>query len=384
MENNTQQQIQHIGTIEGNVQQTQISSGNYYDNSKHYTLNIENMQLGWFQPCNPDAVFYKRMPNVNDRPILENYYKLSRYEPNDFGEYDTDISVPIIFYGYVAAKRSSTSYTIVNLLDEFGEKLAAHVIIKDFDLSEYLNKIIKFTGVIYPYNDGENSTGDTKYSVHILKDKEITVIEGRQPEMKKSPWEMLLDDEPNIHIDPVKAIGDFNKLDIYEQMNLLGYAEDRLNAISVSMFGMSNLIQPIIYTNFLMRDDIYDKKVIMNNILSLNILTTIIVDYILGIKPNNFNELIKIVNYVIMVYMGIDLDKCYDKEKFYELVEHMGIDKQNAKHYYVNAKNNAGGITKMKEVIPESYRTIPGPQGLHGLAAVQFAKRMALDMDLIK
>jgi hypothetical protein len=35
-------------------------------------------------------------------------------------------------------------------------------------------------------------------------------------------------------------------------------------------------------------------------------------------------------------------------------------------------------------VIPESYRTIPGPQGLHGLAAVQFAKRMALDMDLIK
>lgn len=379
MEN--KQHIENISMGDGsNLSQTQVKSGNCIDQSKHITLNVENMQLGWFQPCNPDAVFYKRLPNVNDRPMLENYYKLSRHEPNEYGIYDTEISVPINFYGYVVSKRSKDSYTIINLLDEFGTKLAAHVIIKDFDLSNYLNKVIKFTGVIYPYNDDEDSTGDTKYSVHILKDKDIEVIEGNKPEMDKSPWEILLDEEPNIHIDPVKAIGEFNKLDIYKQMDLLSYNEDILNAISTSMFNVPNLIYPIVLTNFLMRDDIYNEKVIMNNILSLNILTTILIDYILCIKPSNFSELIKVVNYVILIYLGIDLDKCYDKEKFYDLVEYMGIDKQNAKSYYNNTKNNAGGVNKMKEVIPDSYKTIPGPQGLHGISSLQFAKRMALNM----
>ena len=380
MENNTQQQIQHIGTIEGNVQQTQISSGNYYDNSKHYTLNVENMQLGWFQPCNPDAIFYKRLPNVNDRPMLENYYNLSRYQ-DEYGQFEYEISKPIVFYGYIVSRRSKDSFVLINLLDEFGTKLAAHVIIKDFDLTDYLNKVIKFTGVIYPYSDEEYNTGDTKYSVHILKDKPIEIIEGRKPEMKKSPWEYLLEENPNIHVDPVKMIGEFNKLDIYKQMDILNDVEEKLNSISISMFNAPNLIYPIILTNFLMRDDIYNEKVLMQNILPLNMLTTIIIDYILGIQPSTFDELIKVVNYVILTFLGIDLNKCHDKDKFNELVEFMGIDKKNAKSYYNNTKNNAGGVNKMKEMIPEVYQTVPGPEGIHGIASLQFAKRLLLDLN---
>lgn len=368
--------------VEGDVtlnQKINKSNQNILDQSKHYTLNIENMQLGWFQPCNPDAIFYKRLPNVNDRPMLENYYTLSRYKDEN-GNFEHDISKPIVFYGYVVSKMSKNKYVIINLLDEFGTKLAAHVVIKDFDLSDYLNKVIKFTGVIYPYNDNEDDIGDTKYSVHILKNKPIDIIEGQKPEMKKSPWEYLLEENPNIHIDPVKLIGEFNKLDIYKQMDLLASAEEKLNSISISMFNAPNLIYPIILTNFLMRDDIYNEKVLMQNVLSLNILCTIIIDYILGIQPSTFDELIKVINYVILTYLGIDLNACYIKEKFNELVEFMGIDKNNAKNYYKNTKNNAGGVNKMIQMIPEAYRTIPGPEGIHGMASLQFAKRLKLEL----
>ena len=56
----------HVGANHNRLQQNQTN----LDKSKKYTLNVENMKLAWYNPYNPEAVFYKRLPNVNDRPDL--------------------------------------------------------------------------------------------------------------------------------------------------------------------------------------------------------------------------------------------------------------------------------------------------------------------------
>lgn len=348
------------------------------DKSKKYTINTENMIMAWANPYNPEAVLYRRLPNINDRPMMEKYYDMFKIV-NEYGIDEYKITEKMIFYGYVVNKRSRNSYTVINLIDEFGTNMAAHTIIKNFDLSKYLNKVIKFTGVIHPYNE-EDESGDIKYGVTILKDYDIEVIEGHSHTLDVSPWNMIHEDNPNILINVENVSNKFNKLDINTQLQLLYNTEEKLNVISMNMFNVPNLIYPIILTNFLMRDDIYDEKILSYNIRHLNILMTIVIDYILGIKPNSFDELMKVVIYVVLTYLGYRFDKPADKSKFNEFVKYMGITKSNAKSYLYNAKENAGGNQEILEYIPEEYRIQPGD--LHEIATIQFVKRIYIELDL--
>ena len=146
------------------------------------------------------------------------------------------------------------------------------------------------------------------------------------------------------------------------------------------MFNVPNLIYPIVLTNFLMRDDIYDEKVLSYNIRHLNILMTILIDYILGIKPGSFDELMKVIIYVVLNYLGYDLNKPVEKDRFYEFVDFMGIERNNAKTYLINAKQNAGGVQAILEYIPEVYKTKPGE--LHEIATLQFVKRLLVELNI--
>lgn len=348
------------------------------DKSKKYTLNTENMIMAWANPYNPEAVLYRRLPNINDRPMMEKYYNMFKIV-NEYGIDEYNITEKMIFYGYVVKKRSELKYVVINLIDEFGTKMAAHTIIQNYDLSKYLNKVIKFTGVIYKYNE-EDESSEIKYGVTILKDYEIKVIEGQEHTLDISPWNMIHEDNPNVFIKVEDINNKFNKLDINAQLDLLYNVEEKLNVISMNMFNVPNLIYPIILTNFLMRDDIYDEKILSYNIRHLNILMTIVIDYILGIKPNSFDELMKVVIYVILNYLGYDLNKPAERDRFYEFIDFMGIERSNAKTYLINAKQNAGGVQAILDYIPEAYKTKPGD--LHEIATIQFVKRIYIELDL--
>ena len=65
----------------------------------------------------------------------------------------------------------------------------------------------------------------------------------------------------------------------------------------------------------------------------------------------------KIVMYVIWNYLGYDLEKPSDKDKFNEFTKFMGISKDNAKTYLRNSKRNVGGIQSVLNYIPDKYKT---------------------------
>lgn len=356
-----------------NKQNTQVC----IDKSKKYTINVENMVLAWANPYNPEAVLYKRTLNVNDRPMLEKYYNMFKIV-GDFGE-EYNTTIPMIFYTYVVKMKSPTRYVVLNLIDEFGTKMAAHNIIQNYDLSKYLNKVIKFRGTIYRYNENDNSK-ETKYGVHILKDSEIEVIEGNSHTLEKPPWDMITEDNPNLVINVEDISNKFNKLDIDRQMDLLCNIENKLNVVSMDMFNVPNLIYPIALTYFLMRDDIYDEIILINNRRHLNIMLTILVDYILYIHPKTIDDLMKIVVYVVLNYLGYDLDNPTDKDKFYAFTTSMGVTNDNADKYLGYAKENVGGIQEILKYIPEQYKTKPGD--IHETATIQFIKRLCIELDL--
>ena len=320
--------------------------------------------------------------------MLEHYYNLFKLKSDDLLT-DYKVTIPIVFYAYVVERRNKNSYAVINLIDEFGANMAAHGVIKKCNLQPYLNKVIKFTGVIYPYGEDELSdddTNETKYGVRILKENglgekyEIEVITGHPHTLGTSPWNMITEDNPNVLIKVEELSNKYNKLDIGVQMELLVNIEDTLNTISMNMFNVPNLIYPIILTNFLMRDDIYDDKVLIYNHRHLNILMTIVVDYILGIKPKTFDELMKVIIYVVSNYLGYDLENPTDYSKFNEVVDYMGIAKDNSRHYLRNAKRNAGGQKAILEYIPDEYKIKPGD--IHELAMIQFAKRLIIELGL--
>lgn len=356
------------------------SNQNNIDNSTTvyqtvYTMQKELDIMSWADPLNNEALFYKRLPNINDRPMLEHYYKL--FELKDEMGVSYKITKAMVFYVYIVEKRSNLNYAGINLINEFGDKLAAHIIIKGVDLSKYLNKLIKFTGVIYPY-DEDNEDGETKYSVKIFESKGIEIVEGKQHTLGVPPWDMFIDSDMIIDIDELNR--KYNELDIDVQMYLLETIEDKLNVISTNMFNVPNLIFPIVLTNFLMRDDIYNEKVLSNNVRFLNIVSTMVADYILKIKPKTFDETVKIINYVVMNFLGYDLETPEDKTKFYNFATYLRVSIDNASLYLSHAKENSGGVKSILNYIPDNYKIKPG--NINEVATIQFLKRMMLELEI--
>ena len=126
-----------------------------------------------------------------------------------------------------------------------------------------------------------------------------------------------------------------------------------------------------------MRDNVNDLDVIFSYNKHINIVSTLVYDYIVDIKPKNYLEVLQVITYVVLTYMGYDMtdadsDDC--KECFNELISWMNIKKEHANYHLINIKRNAGGVEQILNTIPDKY--IYKPKELVDVARCQFVKRL--------
>lgn len=331
----------------------------------------EEVQVPWVNIYNPSAILYKRTPYINDRPILEIYYKALKIQ----GENKTK---PIFMYGYVASKYTNKNgkdkYVITNTVSEFGKHLAAHTVIHGANLDDCLHELIMFDGEIYAYSSEDNSC--LKYGIRIFEET-INVIKSKEHNYINSPWNFLYqeDNRPNINIEA--ECMNYNSLSKEAYIKSINEIKFVLDTISQSMFGVPGLIYPTIVSMFLMRDDADSDDIIFlnDNHRHINIISTLVVDYIIKLSPKTYNEMYKIITYVVFNYLGYCVDNPYiGKVMLYEFTKYIGISEIQVDYYMENVRRNVGGIPELQNTIPGNYKTKPGD--IHSLGVTQFAKRL--------
>ena len=143
------------------------------------------------------------------------------------------------------------------------------------------------------------------------------------------------------------------------------------------MFGVPGLIYPTIISMFLMRDDVGSDDIIFlnDNDRHINILSTLVVDYIIKLNPKTYSDMYKILTYVTFNYLGYEVENpALGRKKIREFTQYIGISKVQLDYYIENVKRNVGGIPELRNIIPEEYKTQPGD--IHTLGVTQFAKRL--------
>lgn len=312
-----------------------------------------------------DSELMNRLPNENDRPELERYF-------NSLTVDEEGLTEPVIFYGYIASakeNKKSKSTVMINVVNEFGEIMAAHVWTKSNMIREHIGEVIKFEGRIYKYQFIE------KYGIAVIENS-IEIINVKSCGISSSPWNKMLITNGSLKVNDL--INEFIKEDDYEQHVLLIQSERILDRISELMFGVSGLIYPLILNMYLMRDDTSDIKVIDKHIKHLTILSTIIIDYIIILQPSSYEELLYVMTYVILNYLGLNVDNPDDKNsKKYlkQTLNEMKIKYDYAYYHIENLMKNIGGdTTKMRNYIPDHVKT--DPEKLPEIAREQFALRI--------
>lgn len=313
-----------------------------------------------------DSELMNRTPDDNDRPELERYY-------NSLVVDEEGLTEPVIFYGYVANKKNnnenSKNVVMINVINEFGEIMAAHVWSKCKVIHECIGEVIKFEGRIYKYQYKE------KYGIAVLSDT-VQIIESRACGIVNSPWNKMR--LPSDCLKTTDLINEFIKSDDIDKSIMLVKSERILDRISELMFGISGMIYPMILNMYLMRDNTSDNKLIKDNIKHLIILTTIIIDYIITIQPQTYKELLYILSYVIFNYMGLDVDNSDNKNsKKYlrQTLNELKINYNHAAYHIENIIKSIGGNTmEMRKYIPEYAKS--NPEKLPNIAREQFALRI--------
>lgn len=330
----------------------------------------EEVQVPWANVYNPSAILYKRTPYINDRPILEIYYNALKIP----GENKTK---PILMYGYIASKyknrNDNINYILTNTVSVFGKHLAAHTVIHGMNLDDYLHELIMFDGEIYAYPSEDKSC--LKYGIRIIE-YTIDVIETKEHDYIDSPWNFLYQENRD-NINTESECINYNSLSKEAHIKSINEIKQVLDTISQTMFGIPGLIYPTIVSSFLMRDDVDSDDIIFlnDNHRHINILSTLVVDYIIKLSPKTYEELYKIVAYVVFNYLGYEVENpSVGRVMLYEFTKYMGISKVQVDYYIENVKRNVGGIPKLKDIIPNNYKTKPGI--IHEIGVIQFAKRL--------
>ena len=317
-----------------------------------------------------DSELMNRTPQDNDRPELERYF-------NSLYLDEEGLTEPVIFYGYVSNKKNnkknSKSVVLINIVNEFGEIMAAHVWTKNDKIKNYIGEVIQFEGRIYKYQYVE------KYGIAIIQDS-IQVVESQQTMLSNSPWNNFRIGSKAVKTN--ELINEYLKGDNYERMMFLHQSERILDRISEDMFDISGMIYPLILNIYLMRDDTSDNNLIYSNSKHLSILTTVIIDYILIIRPSTYKELLYIITYLTLNYMGVNIDNPTDKNSrkyLRQTLNELHVNYDHAGYYIDNVIKNIGGNTiMMREYIPEFMKI--NPESLPDMARKQFAIRILSSM----
>lgn len=330
----------------------------------------EEVQFPWANQFNPSAILYKRTPYINDRPILEIYYNALEIPCENKTK-------PIVMCGYLASKyknkNGNNKYILTNTVSEFGKHLASHTVIHGINLDEYLHELILFNGEIYTYPSEDNSC--LKYGIRIIENT-ISKINSKEHCYLESPWNFLHQENKH-NIDIKYENMHYNSLSKDARIKSMSEIKQILDTISQSMFNIPGLIYPTIVSMFLMRDDVDNEAIVFlnDNDRHINILSTLVVDYIIKLNPKSYDELYKIIVYVVFNYLGYEVENpSLGRKKLYEFTNYIGISKVQVDYYIENIKRNVGGIPAITNIIPNNYKTKPGD--IHALGVGQFAKRL--------
>lgn len=307
--------------------------------NKNYYINIQDSRINF---KDIDSKEHLRSKYENDRPRLEKYYIEGRKG--------------VGFIGFVACKKKN-NVIITNIHDNFGKHLASHVVIKDIKLDGFIGKLIKFKGDVYPYKS--DSYYEEKYGIKINVDsiEEISIYEHCY--CYETPWK-----EQSKYIDiPVEKFNDLiNKFIKSSDSNKKDKLEDikhYLDAISVSMFGIPSIIYSQILSIFSMKDNLDDVEMNSYNLKHLNILLTFIAEYITGLRPNNYPDMLKIITYSTLVYLGYDILHPADKnakEHLFESCKYFKISKEQVIYSIKDYMKNVGGYKAIESYIPKHLR----------------------------
>lgn len=315
-----------------------------------------------------DAELFQRTPDDNDRPMLEKYFKMLNNNDEGIIEYTT-------FYGFVIPPNDDKSKktAVVHIINEFGEHMASHIITKIDILKEYVNELIKFNGRIYKYPNKD------KYGIKILKDS-IQIIETKYLNNYKTHWNKLTNYIPSEYLRINDIINyEYILKDKEFQIDMLYKSERILDRYSEELFGISGLIYPMVSNMFVMRDDVSDKNIVYKYHKHLNILSTIIIDYISMIKPKSYHETLCIVSYLVLNYLGLFVDEPRNKKYsncVSKTLRYMGIKPEHASYHINNVVKDVGGLENIQDSIPEEFKLTP--QTISSIAKLQFARRLLI------
>lgn len=313
-----------------------------------------------------DCELFQRTPDDNDRPMLEKYYKMLNRD-------DDGIIETIIFYGYVTPPKDNKSKktAIVSVINEFGEHMASHIITKIDILQDFICELITFEGRIYKYPD------KNKYGIKIIKDSVIS-IQTNPINKYKTYWNKLTNYIPSEYLKCSEIINhEYILKDKEFHIDMMYKSERFLDRQSEKLFGISGLIYPMISNLFIMRDDVSNKYNIYRYHKHLNILSTLVIDYLSFIKPKSYTEMLCIVSYLVLNYLGLYVDKPDNKDYckcFATTVKYMGIKPSHAKYHVQNIIKNVGGLENIQNSIPEDYKLTP--KTIASVAKLQFARRL--------
>ena len=318
--------------------------------------------------CDVDSELFQRTPEDNDRPELEKYY--SRLPKDENGN-----SELVWFCGFVIPyENNKTRSVIVNVINEFGELMAAHVIVHDEFIKPYRGKLIEFRGRIYKYR------AQYKFGIQVIEES-VYEIETKENDTISSKWNSLGFDYDLLKVQEI--INYYIREDDYLHLSMLRQSERLLDILSERMFGISGLIYPAILNMFLMKDDVAsDLKLVHQFHKHVNIICTICIDYLIWLKPKSYLEMLRILTYIVINYLGGNVDdpgSCKASSYLQESVDELGIKNDHVKYHLNNIIKDCGGMKAISDTMnnyDEIYKLTP--EKVAEYARRDFAQRVLI------
>lgn len=317
-----------------------------------------------------DSILFQRTPADNDRSEIQ---KLFNRLPRDIeGE-----PIYVLFYAFIAVgekkDKNSKRSVMINVVDEFGNLMASHINEFAGIFKEYRGELVEFEA-----RPGKYPKAD-KYTLYIDRESVRTVSTMKLRNLF-SPWQRI--GYPGKDINVQECINYYlTKSSIY-QKEMLQKSEKMLDYISEKMFGVSGMLFPIILDMYLLRDNAIEYiDEIEKNLKHINIICTSVIDYIICLKPETYLDTFKLIAYIILNYLGLNLDNPNDmkyKTNLLKTIDGFDVKTEHAAYHIYNVLKDCGGSKALVEGIPEGYHT--NPEQIVLLSRAWFANRILMDV----
>lgn len=326
--------------------------------------------------CDIDSELFQRTPDDNDRPLLQKYFE--RLPKDENGE-----SIFVLFYAfvYVGEKRdhNKNKSVIINVVNEFGELMAGHLNEFKGIFKEYRGEFVEFEAKVIKYRS------KNKYGLFIKEDS-VRTVQLKPLRQSFSPWSLL--GYPNSRINIQETINHYlTRGDLYHQLTI-HESEKVLDIMSEKMFGVPGMIYPLVLSMYLMRDNaIIEPELIYEQHKHINILCTMVIDYIIWSRPTTFLEMLKLITYIVLNYIGGCVDNPRDMKYsncLKDTIIKLDVKVEHVAYHINNTIKNCGGLKAISDSIKDEFKLDPNSVVMYSRQC--FAQRILKDVpeDVVK